>query len=190
MPTPRRPAILGLMRIQTTRILRLALLVSACAAQGCATHCPLEEAPAAEAEAAATVQTAEASPTSTTEHVAPLNITTAEGLVIEDTVVGVGEPCPPGATIVMNFTAMLVDGTPGTVYDSSDKRKRPLEVNLASPGLIRGLREGIPGMRPGGKRTVMIPWKLGYGEQGREPIPPKTDLRFEIELLSFTPPAR
>ncbi len=115
------------------------------------------------------------------------NLTTPEGLIIRDTRLGTGTPCPPGAAVTINFSASLPDGR---VYDSTELRHRPLTLSLADPGLIRGLREGIPGMRPGGTRTLHIPWQLAYGEQGRDPIPPKADLYFDIELLSFQPEVR
>lgn len=113
---------------------------------------------------------------------APVEFTTPEGLVIRDEVVGTGEPCPPDATVTINFTAALAGGE---VYDSSARRKRSLTFALGSPGLIRGLREGIPGMQLGGKRHLRIPWSMAYGEHGRDPIPPRTDLEFDIELLAI-----
>lgn len=115
---------------------------------------------------------------------APANITTPEGLVIRDLRIGTGDPCPPTATITMKFKASFADGQ---IYDSSDMRKRPLTFSLAKSGAIRGLREGIPGMRVGGVRHLHIPWSLAYGEMGRDPVPPKTDLDFEIELVAFDP---
>jgi FKBP-type peptidyl-prolyl cis-trans isomerase len=111
------------------------------------------------------------------------NVTTAEGLRKQDTRLGVGEPCPSDAQVTINFVGKLADGT---VFDSSERRQRPLEFRVNSPSLIRGLREGIPGMRSGGARTLYIPARLAYGETGREPIPPRADLIFEIELLSWT----
>lgn len=111
--------------------------------------------------------------------------TTPEGLVQRDVIVGTGGVVRPGDTITMNFTAKLADGT---VYDSSDDRRRPLTITLSNTNLIRGLREGIPGMRVGGTRVLRIPWRLAYGEQGRPPIPPKTDLEFEITLISVRSP--
>lgn len=107
---------------------------------------------------------------------------TPEGLRIDDTAVGRGTPCPAGAAVTIEFTASFTDGR---AYDSSAQRRRPLTLDLDDPGLIRGLREGIPGMRVSGKRRLTIPWLLAYGEAGRDPIPPKTDLVFEIELLEF-----
>lgn len=114
-----------------------------------------------------------------------VNTTTPTGLRIEDTRPGEGEPCPAHATITINFTARFADGT---VYDSTDLRKRPFTATLAGTGLIAGLREGIPGMRRGGARTLHIPHTLAYGELGRDPVPPRADLVFEIELLDFTTP--
>jgi len=112
----------------------------------------------------------------------PQRTVTPDGLVIEDLTIGTGRECAAGDTIEMNFTAMLADGT---VYDSSEMRKRSLLVPLSSPSLIRGLKEGIPGLREGGKRRLEIPWKLAYGINGREPVPPKTDLIFVIELVAI-----
>ncbi len=102
--------------------------------------------------------------------------------MIEDLIAGDGPPCPPGAIVQVNFTASFG----GKVYDSSAMRKRPLSLPLSSPSLIEGLKRGIPGMRVGGTRRIEIPWRLAYGESGRDPIPPKTDLVFEVELLEFT----
>ncbi len=126
----------------------------------------------------------EPSPPSPPERIA-VDITTPEGLVLRDTALGTGELVRAGDTITMNFTAKLADGT---VYDSSDERRRPLTITLSNPNLIRGLREGIPGMRVGGTRELRIPWRLAYGEQGRSPIPPKTDLKFEITVISVRSP--
>lgn len=115
---------------------------------------------------------------------APAQRPLPEGLKITDRVVGDGPECPPGASVTVNFTARLADGT---IYDSTAKRKRSWTIPLANPNVIAGLREGIPGMRTGGTRTIFIPWALAYGEGGRDPIPPKNDLTFEIELLSWEP---
>lgn len=107
--------------------------------------------------------------------------------MIRDITIGTGEPIPPGAVAEVNFVAKLSNGE---VFDSTEQRKRALSFDLASTGLIRGLREGIPGMRPGGTRRIEIPWRLAYGESGRDPIPPKTDLIFEVELVKWDPAAR
>lgn len=108
-----------------------------------------------------------------------------EGLVITELVVGSGPACGEGATVEVRFVAKLTDGT---VWDSSERRKRTLDFDLSGPGLIEGLRRGIPGMRVGGRRRIEIPWVLGYGAPGRDPVPPKSDLVFEIELVAIKQP--
>lgn len=113
----------------------------------------------------------------------PVLLTTADGLTIEDVRVGEGEPCPPGATVTVLYTGTLADGT---VFDSTDARARAMTFELSR--LIRGWQIGVPGMRPGGVRKLTIPYALAYGEAGRPPrIPPRADLMFEIELISFEP---
>ena len=130
------------------------------------------------------VRTPEPSPTT----VAPLapptahRVETPTGLVYEVLREGTGDPCEPGSTVRIRFRATLADGTE---FDSTDRRKQDLEFDLASAGLINGLREGITGMRTGEQRRLFIPWELAYGEQGRDPIPPKADLIFDLELVSW-----
>ena len=100
-------------------------------------------------------------------------------LQIEDTVVGDGMECPAGATVKVHYRGTLMDGTE---FDSSYGRGQPIEFPLGN--LIKGWQDGIPGMKVGGKRTLTIPYALGYGLHGSPPaIPPKADLIFEIELL-------
>ena len=101
------------------------------------------------------------------------------GLQIWDVTEGKGEAVKPGATVTIHYTGWLTDGT---VFDSSKKRGEPATFPLGN--LIKGWQEGIPGMKPGGTRRLMIPYEMAYGEQGRPPvIPPKATLVFEIELL-------
>jgi len=119
---------------------------------------------------------------------APAPITLAKrildsGLVIEDRIEGAGDECPPGATVIVNFHASFEEGEE---FDSSDRRGAPLTLPLDRPSTIEGLREGIPGMRIGGTRRLTIPWLLAYGEEGRDPIPPRMNLVFEIKLLRIT----
>ncbi len=102
------------------------------------------------------------------------------GLVIEDLIDGEGAPCAPDATVEVEFTGMFEDGR---IFDSSEMRRARLTIPLTRPSTIEGLRKGIPGMRPGGKRRIIIPWTLAYGEHGRDPIPPMANLTFEITLV-------
>ena len=105
-----------------------------------------------------------------------------EGLTVEVLDEGEGPACPPGATVTVEYVAML---SGGEVWDSTERRRRPMTWDLASPNLIEGLRRGVPGMRPGGRRLVRIPSALAYGRTGRPPIPPDEDLSFEITLLKW-----
>lgn len=89
-----------------------------------------------------------------------------------------------GDTIVVNYKGTLEDGT---VFDSSEG-KAPMETTLTTDFLIRGWIEGIPGMRVGEVRKLVIPPKLGYGQEGKGPIPPNATLTFEVELLGVEKP--
>ena len=82
-------------------------------------------------------------------------------LQIEDTQVGDGAECPPGATVNVHYRGTLMDGTE---FDSSYSRGEPIEFPLGN--LIQGWQEGIPGMKVGGKRKLTVPFAKAYGERG------------------------
>ncbi|MFG0293456.1 MAG: FKBP-type peptidyl-prolyl cis-trans isomerase [Phycisphaerales bacterium JB050] len=92
----------------------------------------------------------------------------------------------PEDAITIRFAAGLDRGPAGIeIYDSTDLRQRDFSFSLGDSGVIRGLREAIPGMRVGELRRIEIPWRLAYGENGRGEIPPSTDLVFVVELVSI-----
>jgi hypothetical protein len=105
------------------------------------------------------------------------------GLKYFDIVVGDG-PSPPGRTarVKVHYTGWLNDGTK---FDSSVDRGTPAVFPLN--GVIAGWTEGVGSMRVGGKRKLIIPSKLAYGDRGRPGIPPKATLVFDIELLEIVP---
>lgn len=109
-----------------------------------------------------------------------------EGLKIWDVVEGEGDPCPPGAVVVMHYAGWLLNGS---LFDSSRaKLKRDRGLPLESPlgGLIEGWQKGVPGMKRKGIRRLYIPYKMAYGETGSPGgIPPRADLIFEIKLIDF-----
>ena len=110
---------------------------------------------------------------------------TDEGLAIEDFVVGEGAEAVKGGEVEVHYTGYLTDGT---VFDTSKKRGRPFGFALGEGRVIKGWDEGVAGMKVGGKRRLIVPAKLGYGDRRAGKIPPGATLVFAIELLAFTPP--
>jgi FKBP-type peptidyl-prolyl cis-trans isomerase FkpA len=103
-----------------------------------------------------------------------------------DTVPGAGKEAVAGATVVVNYTGWLyapnAEKQHGAQFDSSIGRE-PFSFQLGGGQVIPGWDQGVQGMKVGGKRTLVIPAALGYGEQGAGPIPPNSTLVFDIELL-------
>jgi peptidylprolyl isomerase len=110
---------------------------------------------------------------------------TPSGLQFEDTVVGTGASPASGQTCVMHYTGWLwVNGAKGNKFDSSVDRGRPFEFPIGKGRVIKGWDEGVATMKIGGKRTLLIPPQLGYGDRGAGgAIPPGATLLFEVELL-------
>jgi peptidylprolyl isomerase len=103
-------------------------------------------------------------------------------LEIIDTVVGTGDEVPVGATITAHYTgALCVDGT---IFQSSHDFGDPITFPL--DGVIAGWTQGVPGMKVGGTRRLVIPAAMAYGERSPSPnIPANSDLVFDIELTAI-----
>ncbi len=99
-------------------------------------------------------------------------------LVISDLVVGGGAEATPGATVNVHYVGVDFDN--GEQFDSSWDRGEPIEFPLR--GLIAGWQDGIPGMKVGGRRQLVIPPALAYGETGSHRLAGRT-LVFVIDLL-------
>lgn len=98
-----------------------------------------------------------------------------------DLVVGDGTEAKEGATVTVNYTGALAKD--GTIFESSLDSGQPVSFGLDQ--VIKGWGEGIPGMKVGGKRLLVIPADLAYGKQSPSAdIPPNSDLVFEVELLA------
>ena len=112
---------------------------------------------------------------------------TESGLSFEDVEVGTGASPASGQTCVMHYTGWLwVDGAKGAKFDSSHDRARPFEFPIGLGRVIKGWDEGVASMKVGGKRTLLIPPQLGYGDRGAGGvIPPGATLLFEVELLGL-----
>ena len=111
---------------------------------------------------------------------------TPSGLSYEDTQVGTGANPARGQTCVMHYTGWLwINGAKGAKFDSSVDRGKPFEFPIGMGRVIKGWDEGVASMKTGGKRTLLIPAALGYGERGAAGglIPPGATLLFEVELL-------
>lgn len=100
-------------------------------------------------------------------------------LVITDLVVGDGAEAVPGATVLVHYVG--VDFETGEQFDASWDRGEPISFPLS--GLIAGWQDGIPGMRVGGRRQLVIPPRLAYGESGGHRLAGRT-LVFVIDLLA------
>ncbi|HUO79570.1 MAG TPA: FKBP-type peptidyl-prolyl cis-trans isomerase [Steroidobacteraceae bacterium] len=104
---------------------------------------------------------------------------------------GHGDPVAAGASVRVHYTGWLYDpaaaGGKGAQFDSSVGGE-PFVFPLGAGRVIRGWDLGVAGMRAGGKRRLLIPPGLGYGERGAGGvIPPNATLLFEVELLDFQP---
>lgn len=111
-------------------------------------------------------------------------IETESGLKYFDIVEGDGEMPEAGQTVVVHYSGWLEDGTK---FDSSVDRGQPFSFVLGQGGVIPGWDEGVATMQVGGKRQLVIPPELGYGEQGAGVIPPNATLIFDVELLEIQP---
>jgi peptidylprolyl isomerase len=110
-------------------------------------------------------------------------ITTESGLKYYDITPGTGDSPKLGQTVVVHYTGWLTDGTQ---FDSSFDRGEPLSFALGAGNVIPGWDEGVSTMKVGGKRQLVIPPALGYGDQGAgNAIPPGSTLIFEVELLEI-----
>jgi peptidylprolyl isomerase len=100
-------------------------------------------------------------------------------LEIKDLIAGTGPEVKAGASVTVNYVGVLFKG--GKVFDASWKRGEPSTFSLS--GVIPGWTKGIPGMKVGGRRELVIPAALAYGAQGSGSIPPNAPLVFVIDLL-------
>jgi FKBP-type peptidyl-prolyl cis-trans isomerase FkpA len=102
--------------------------------------------------------------------------------------VGTGAEAVAGKRLTVNYTGWLYDpnqtSKKGTIFGTS-VGATPFVFVLGSGGVIGGWDQGLPGMKVGGLRQLVIPPDLAYGATGNGPVPPNATLLFEVELLAL-----
>ena len=110
-------------------------------------------------------------------------VQTASGLGYLDLVEGSGARPKTGDTVSVHYTGWFKSGAK---FDSSLDRGAPFEFPVGKGRVIKGWDEGVISMKVGGKRRLIIPAHLGYGDRGAGGvIPPGATLIFEVELLDI-----
>lgn len=103
-------------------------------------------------------------------------------LQVIDVVEGDGEVAPEGATITAHYTGALCND--GAIFQSSHDFGKPITFGLDQ--VIKGWTVGVPGMKVGGTRRLIIPSDMAYGSvRAAANIPPNSDLVFDIELVAL-----
>lgn len=146
----------------------------------------------AQSHTTTTHKTTAAAPASTAPKL-PASIPPAPGVVKTlyalryiDIKVGAGADAMPNWVYIVHYTGWLYDGTK---FDSSVDRGTPFPFVQGQRRVIEGWDTAFSGMKVGGKRRLFIPYQLAYGEHGQGPIPPKSDLIFDVELVDQKDPS-
>lgn len=107
---------------------------------------------------------------------------TASGLLYKIEKAGEGDSPKAEDTVKVHYKGTLTDGS---VFDSSYERGEPIEFQLSQ--LIPAWVEAIPMLKKGGKMEIVAAPELAYGDRQAGRIPASSTLKFEVELLDFTP---
>jgi len=128
-------------------------------------------------------------------------ITTESGIKYFDEIVGEGKDAELGDLLSIHFKGWVIVDSTNLFSDwTNDSTRLPYMIGdsyrqgqvikfvLGEGAFIRGTDEGIVGMKPNGKRMIVVPSELAYGEKGIGPVPPNADLKVFIELLDVKDP--
>lgn len=103
----------------------------------------------------------------------------SSGMYLRDSVAGTGATLASGKKVTVRYTGFFPGGK---VFDSK-LSPESITFQLGAGAVIAGWDEGIPGMKVGGKRMLIIPPELGYGATGRGPVPPYAVMLFLVEAV-------
>ena len=112
------------------------------------------------------------------------SVTDPKKIEYKDLVVGKGKAATPASSVTVQYTGVLYKK--GTQFDSSWTRGQPAQFPLT--GVVKGFTQGIggttgvPPMKVGGRRIIIMPASLGYGAQANGPIPANSSLAFVVDL--------
>ena len=110
----------------------------------------------------------------------------ADGVQINNNIEGAGTEIVKHSKIQVHYTGKLQDGTK---FDSSFDRGEPFSFQIGLRQVIEGWEIGLMGMKVGGKRTLIIPSELAYGDRGAgDLIPPNATLTFDVEIVDVHEP--
>jgi peptidylprolyl isomerase len=111
-------------------------------------------------------------------------VTTRTGLQYVDLQPGPGPSPSPGSYVSVHYTGWFLNKNK---FDSSVDRGTPFEFQLGAGQVIKGWDEGVASMKVGGKRRLVVPPNLAYGQQGMQgAIPPNSTLVFDVQLIKFS----
>jgi peptidylprolyl isomerase len=166
----------------------LAILVSGCgsSSSGNPAILPAPSAPQGKITVPAAITTPKSGPLSKEPTIAKPTGPAPKKLVVKDLVTGTGTVLKVGETATVNYVGATYSNA--KVFDASWKRGAPTAFQLVSGDLIAGWVQGLPGMRIGGRRELIIPSALGYGAAGNPAggIGPNQPLIFIIDLLGVS----
>jgi FKBP-type peptidyl-prolyl cis-trans isomerase len=95
---------------------------------------------------------------------------------------GTGPACKKGDKVAVHYVGTLLDGSK---FASSRDSNQPLTFTVGQRGIVRGMSQGVLGMKVGEKRKIVVPPSLAYGERSNDKIPPNSTLVYEVELLGI-----
>jgi peptidylprolyl isomerase len=112
---------------------------------------------------------------------------TSSGLKYTIVEKGRGTKLEPGMRVRIHYNGYFEDFT---MFDSSLERENPIDITLGRGMVIRGWDEGLTYLRVGDKARLWIPYNLAYGEQGRGPIAPRSNLIFDVQVIDAEEPVK